>query len=245
MQTCSHCEGSGFIDTVANIPNRIYHAIRGPRTHANPELRKWLEKNGSIPIAEMKVSRKPIIKAVDKVLNFISLGQYERIKGQLNYDDMFHLMLKFKLQNGQYYVIQKNHVVEVDPISKSNYDEPGINVRLPHPNLPGPSIDALLYYAEKQYGPQRLWVYNARTQNCQRFLMDLLGSADFLTPEISQYILQDANTLIGGLPSITKKIIDRATDIASRADILLRGEGKQTSKRTRKLKLKLKRRSGL
>jgi hypothetical protein len=51
----------------------------------------------------------------------------------------------------------------------------------------------------------------------------MLKYNDLLTKEAHEFIVQDTETLVANVPAITQRLINLATDIAARADVLRKG----------------------
>lgn len=88
--------------------SRIKAALNGPRKDKfPPPVRNWLAKEGSQIITRMQVCRVPIVKAIDRAINFIILGAWDAGKKKLGYDNMFHLYANLWLQDGQVWKVEK------------------------------------------------------------------------------------------------------------------------------------------
>jgi hypothetical protein len=153
--------GFGFLDL-----------FRGPRHHAPPQIRKFLEQNKGQQIVSMEVGKVPINSYLARALNFITRGQFEEKRRQLGYNDINHAYVILTLGNGQQYRLEKNHVVEISKY-KPNSDQK-FRVHLEN-FLP---VDTFLENAEKYQRNQdsrgNFWTYDATNNNCQYFVKDIL-----------------------------------------------------------------------
>ena len=220
--------GEGIRDVLrsgAQFAGRVYNnvkeAIRGPRLHASPNVRKSIEKYGDMQIVDMKVCRKPIFGVIDRVANVLSNGQWEQNKMSLSYDKLFHLFLLVKLADGTTLKIEKNHVVEIQPTSwESGNKTEELGLRFSS-DL---NLGMLIANGEKNAGPEKFWVYDARTQNCQFFMKWLLQPAGAWTGSVDKFVMQDAEKVLSGLGYLgdAARVV---TDIAGRADIAMNGRG--------------------
>lgn len=192
------------------------------RTKASPSIRKFLQANGGAKITKITVSRKPIISAIDKIANFVSLGKWNENKKKLNYDNVFHLFMTITLDNGKTFKLEKNHVPAISAPSAKDPKQEDIDV-------PAPNISLADFFAggEKKAGsPEKFWVYDAISANCQYFLKWLLQGAGKWTEPLNKFISQNTAKLIEGLPWF-ETIAKKFTDIANKIDVAIEGEGKK------------------
>jgi hypothetical protein len=191
------------------------------RHNAPPAVRKFLRQHGSDEIINMIVCRIPIQKGIDKFINIITAGKYEKNKTRMKYEDMYHLFIVAELYNparGRQtvrYRIEKNHVVTITRTTKFAKEFMGV------PMSKSIYVSDLFANAEKVQG-SNFWLYDAVTNNCQVFIMNLLGSNGLLNEGLSEFIKQDAEKIIN---KKVGKIARFITDIAGVADTLVYGKG--------------------
>ena len=204
--------GGGFWDTVAALPSRIGHAIRGKREGAPPDVREYLAQHSADAIRHISVCREPIQSGVRTALDVLTLGGFSAAARRLHYDSVFHLWVVLRTDGGTVR-FEKNEVVRL----KQSPPPAGecFSVPVDRPLTVGQ------LFAGGSAQNSAFWQYST-TNNCQRFTMDLLRGSGLDTPALTQFVLQDAASLIGGL---SKKIADAVTDIAARADIVRSGLG--------------------
>lgn len=164
--------------------------------------------------------KNPISETFDTILNLISTGQFQKEKQKLNYDNMFHLFLVLELKNGLLIRLEKNQVLNIGIISKDFKKKSCLKV----PMVKNLTINNLLNNALKNIG-KSFFLYNAENNNCQIFIDNLLTYSNLNNNTLKNYVLQNTKKLINNLPSITKDLINGATDLAGFFDILLYGRG--------------------
>ena len=59
----------------------------------SPHVRSFLAKYGDLRIMNIKVCRKPIHALINTLLNWVSLGTFERNLRAMDYDKAMHLYL--------------------------------------------------------------------------------------------------------------------------------------------------------
>lgn len=188
------------------------------RPRPTPKLKKYLDNNGNVKIKRLCVYRAPLSKTYILIADYITLGKFKEIRNMLSYDDIYHLALYFELENGKCGLLEKNHVVQINNVNKS----------IPHYYMPIDihntyTLNILLDNAKHLYKDDtEFYGYNAKKNNCQRFIMSILISNDLLTNDLQKFVLQDAETLLNS-STVLEKLVNIATGIATRGDLLLYG----------------------
>lgn len=180
---------------------------------ASPQVRGWLAKYGDLGIEEITICKKPIYSMIETIGNWLSLGKLRENMDRLGYDRLMHLYMHIKLRDGPTIKLEKNHVVEIK--SSSDLGKQQLAVAT------GGTVGGMLAAAEKKYG-DKLWQYDAKTQNCQYFTMWFLG--DRATPAVREFVMQDAVKSLEGM-GLLEKAARAITDVAAVADVAVNGAG--------------------
>lgn len=204
--------GAGWRDVLKSLPERVVHAIRGKREGAPPDVRAFLAAHGNEPVLAYSVCRVPIASGVRTALDVLTLGAFGRAARALNYDNIFHLFTTLQLPSGGVQ-FEKNEVIRV--LTGAPKKGECLPVRVPH----GLTLSLLFDRAQRQ---NSAFYQYSTTNNCQRFTMDLLRGSGLDTPSLTQFVVQDAGSLISGF---AKTIADTVTDVAARGDIIRSGVG--------------------
>jgi hypothetical protein len=214
----------GVFSWVKEAFNRFKAAISGPRKNAPPYVRDIIKEYGSLNIVRLVVCRTPIVKAIDTALNWISFGLWNQNKKKLGYDDMFHLYLIATVAQANGSLVdltfEKNQTVEILKRGmKSSKDE----VCIPVP-MPGNMPIGLAHFFEKGEKLQgdKFWLYDPFNNNCQVFVKSLLEGNSLLNPQLLNFVYQPAEDILHGF---AKTVAQAVVGLASRADILIHGEG--------------------
>lgn len=217
-------KGSGIADLGREIINKILPV----RKDAPPKVRQFIDKYGKKVITGMDIFRVPIFKTIDKVLNLISLGKWQQNKTALNYEDLFHLYMYIRVDTGEVFRIEKNHVVVVQLVqSVPNLEETKALRAESMPVQPAirPLTIANIFGNAIEYqGLPQFWVYDPVTANCQAFVSAMLNGSGLMTPELNKFIQQCAECVLKDHSRVFATFL---TDIASRADRLISGKGIQ------------------
>jgi hypothetical protein len=185
------------------------------RKDAPPDVRKYIKRHGDDEIVNILVCRKPIQKGVDKFINIITAGKYDRNKTKMKYEDMYHLYLVLENDHNQTYKWEKNHVVTVTKATSLCKNYIGV------PMTRSLKVYEMFDKALKSQG-NNMWLYDAVTNNCQVFVMNMLASNGLMTEKLADFIKQDAEKIID---SNTRAIARIFTDIAAVGDKFIYGKG--------------------
>ena len=211
-------EGSGALDYLKNVftPNSKY------TNSSNNTLKQY----GEFPIVGIQIRRQPILKILDSILKVISLGTFDP-KKYGGYDKLFHLFMivTVKTPNGNKdIVVEKNQSINISTtIPKVSPETERLTIASPtKTNL---TLNSMLENTLAKVGPNQYFVYDPFTNNCQRFITDVLDSNKLLGDRYRSWILQDITELTKKLPQYTKSFARSVTDLASFGERLL-GLGK-------------------
>jgi len=189
----------------------LYHALKGQRDNFKPKMRKLLSVYGDEKISQIQICRRPISSVLNTIINFFSINK--------SHDKYFHLFYIFTLNN-VHLILEKNQELNMDIYKPSNIDE---IINIP---LVDTTINTLLNNAIKEFGKNRILVYNAVSNNCQRFVMDIaIANNFFINADTALFILQNTKNL---LPEWADKLTYTITNLANRANILIEGYGIKT-----------------
>lgn len=158
-------EGRGIFDSFT-------HFFKA-REHAPPQVRKFLEQTKGRKIVSMQAGRVPLSTNLQTAFNVFSLGDFEKERNRLGYNDIYHAFLVMTLDDGKQYKIEKNNVVSVKPY------HPVAGQQLFQVHLQqDPTTTDLLGNAEKyqeQYDDRpNFWTYDHKNNNCQYFVDDII-----------------------------------------------------------------------
>ena len=192
----------------------------GYRTNLSPLFRENLAKIGDVPIIKMEVRRRVLGSTFSKALQVINTLTFHSIP----HDKMFHLFILCYLKDGSKYILEKLQQLNLVSYDKANKimqegEEEVMSIPIP-PNL---TINNLMNTAMQKINKERLFKYNAFSNNCQQFVIDLLDSNNIQTSsDIRKWIQQDVSNLMN---HFGQKIAQFATDTKSKLDLIKEGEG--------------------
>lgn len=182
-------------------------------------IAEYLQANGQQRIAKMEVCRVPIPSAISFLGNLLTLGQYNDAMKQYGYDSFFHLYLIATFDNGSVLSIEKNQRAQLG----GNPNREGAMCLPVMTYVPDSlTLQELFDHAIAQLPEQRLWYYDAISQNCQRFVEDLLWCSGLLNSRLRMFIEQNVGAAIkeGGW---THNILSFGTDLANRFKTFISG----------------------
>lgn len=184
---------------------------------------------GENKIVSMNVVRIPIEPTIEKVANFLTLGRIEEAKQKLHYDNLFHLMIVFRLDNGELYSLEKNEIIQLNQVQFNIYNTRGLEFKYVPIGLKRISLNELLNNTISMFGLDTLSHYNIVSANCQDFVIKLLTANSLVTSELTAFIKQDINSIVSRIPKPLIYLADKFVRFKERLDYLI-GEGKGKSK---------------
>jgi len=178
-----------------------------------PSMRKLLEQVGNETITKITLFKYPLVE-VSALAKFFS-------NKKIPYDEIFHLGMNI---NGKYN-LDKDRVLSFVrggiPTKANTQTMDVIKV----PIKPKLSINALLEQTRLRIGNEKMTEYNAFRNNCQDFIMNLLITGDWSTPDTTRFINQNAESFLKDLPKGTELITNAFTKAGAVVDRLIHGEG--------------------
>jgi len=211
----SQLKGKGFKNA---ITSRVKAVFKGISKEMPAQVKAIVESpHGNVPIIRVALGRNKVQGYVQKFLNGISLGQYEKAKQKLNYDDVYHNYLILFLSNGAKYKLEKNERVSLKPTSE--------NGQFTMFNTNQPTLRSLFSNAQNRYHSS-LWLYHPQSNNCQHFVKQIC-TANRILPDsnasIQVYNGQDAGQLLKNIKGPLSLIPKALTDVAAYGDHIIHG----------------------
>jgi hypothetical protein len=201
-------EGKGIKEVIQAVKSFLFF----PSSKMPEKSQKIFEKYKSNKINKIEIYREPIQKTIQTFFNLLSLGKYNEAKKE-KYDDLFHLYMLVTLDNNSKILIEKNENVYIRDEYQKNPDSEKIDIELGNENL---DLDSLLYNTEKAISKFKFYQYNAKTNNCQDFMINILKSNGLDKKEYTDFIKQDLNYLFSKLPSWADKFTSLLTDLRAK-----------------------------
>jgi hypothetical protein len=170
-----------------------------------------IKENGDNLITKMVLKRRPISDLFNKALNYSTFGAFEKANP---YDKLFHLAVVLTLDNGRSYTLEKNATISLsDPIQKPDTEYKDVNY--PTENIV--SLNSLLERTRKRMG-QKYFLYNAKSNNCQDFLLNIFDANNIGGAEERDFIKQDTRRIFNESPKYLKNMAKFITDMGGRVD---------------------------
>ena len=203
----NYMSGSGFFDF-----------FKSPKQEYNNQCKKMIEKYGDDQITSIEAKRTPVMKLLDKIINVISFGKWNQAKSKENVDDLFHLALIVKLNNGRTLVLEKNEVINISTNYKITDQTETVNVPMNGKQL---TLNQLLENSLKSRGKASYFLYSGLNNNCQDAVLSWLKSSGLGNDSIYKWVKQDVSQLVKHLPGHVEKVMDGVTNLGARVDALL------------------------
>jgi len=217
-------KGKGFKETFQKLGKHVNNVGQKKINIINSALfQKWglnhefennLQKYGNDNIVKLEVIRIPLSKALNNVLNLITLGKVDREKVKQNVDHLYHLKLELILDNGTKLSLEKDGVSKLSTTNLRNDSQQPMLVHLNHPI----KLETFIKNTIDLMNQHNYTHYNSVTNNCQHFVTSHLKANHLLTPELNSFINQD---LVDNLFNKSEqKAIKTVTDLAGTASTI-------------------------
>lgn len=181
-------KASDGVDGLSKIGSKITNIGTG-KSFPN-QLQDALDRYGNMNIKNITVCRTPVLGVIQSVINASTGGELEKnIKSQ-NYDDLYHLFMILTMDDGTKIRMERNQRVNV----QINPPEPKECVMVD--KQVNVKFNDFINNTVNKIGMAKFNLYNARTNNCQMFLRDLLSSNNLYSKELETFIMQDAEALV-------------------------------------------------
>jgi hypothetical protein len=201
---------SGALERL-NIKSKVQDIRKASVSEYPRAVQNFLNAHAHEKISEMKVCRDPISSALESFLNTLTGGSLSKEKAKANYDRIYHLYISFNL-GGKRVILEKNQNLTL------KFSGAGCKDSISIPTS-GRSITLgeFLERGRKRVGDHKFFSYNALSENCQAFVLNLLISNKLVSDASRKFVLQDATKLIKK-DSLSDKVIKGITDVAGIAD---------------------------
>lgn len=234
-------KGQGLFDTIKNAFNsgnkkikeiknkaidfvapRVVAALKGKREGLTGRFQDYLNNEKDNEIIDIKINETPVYGTIQKALNTISLGGFNKAKKKLGIEDAYHRYALVTTKDGVTKRLEKNHVIEAKPAKPSDF----IGARdIP---LKGRKITPKELIANASKKDDEFYDYCPSEKNCQYFVKDLVEGNDLKTgldgKTKSIVEPQDTKALIDSL-GVLKDVPKKITDLAAYADHVAFGRG--------------------
>ena len=187
-------------------------SIVSGRKNYSPKVKKILSQFGDVPIQRIFIKRTPLGKLMKAALNIASLGEFNKKFKNIPYDELYHLRLDIETSKGRV-TLEKNEVINMDVRPKTEKNTQSMLVE----DLPsGLTINEMLEKTKRAMGG-KFYVYQAKSNNCQFFVMSILRANDLDTNQNEECVIQDATSLFS---DSFRKTSNTVTDIGAAVNTL-------------------------
>jgi hypothetical protein len=193
-----------FLST--NLIPSAYDLFSGvPVRHdLSPADKAFKHQYGDWQIQSMTVIRTPIQKYVSKALNWLSAGAYEDAVAKYGYDNLFHLALigtSTDNINTIQWLTEERGVVSLRQFKPSDVGPQTQQMQVPLTNDLSLTLDSMFADTILAIGGDKFYEYSIYSNNCQDYVIALLGATHLLTPELNSFIKQPIQGIAQSLDS--------------------------------------------
>ena len=187
-----------------------------------PYVLNYIKQNGKLEINSLTLARAPVPKIIYKFLDTVS-----NVKQKV----LYHLFLIIELSNGKKVLIEKNERIN-------------ISTKIPKPseilNVEGNfdfNLEQMINNTKTKMGKHLFSSYNANSNNCQVFIVNILESNNLINSSYREFIKQDTQDIFNNKPILRGVANTVTNEIGSRFNILKNG-GSINDIKTKKLNSK-------
>lgn len=209
-------DGDGVMDVLKEGYKRAKYLL-GNRQHKSPKLEAFLKRFGNLRIVEMRIGRKPLQKALIALGNIGTLGAISSRVKQLGYDNVYHLFMWIRLENGSSWLFEKNQVIQINSVPSDMSSVQFLPVSLREPL----TLNLVFERLDKTIPLDRLYIYDISSFNCQRFVLDVLTVNGLVNPKLQEFIYQNAGELLK--ENWLRTSARSATDLAAKLSVVIKG----------------------
>ena len=205
--------GAGISDRINGLQQSIY----GQTGYTTP-VSNILRKYGGQQIINMVIVRSPLSSSSVGAINTVSLGEFKQRMKNEGIDKLWHLQMDITLANRQIVAVEKTEVVNIriGITDKSHQEEKHVD------NLPsGLTLEELLDNCHRAMG-SKFFPYNAKSNNCQHFLLALMKASNIGSESDYGFIKQSTEALFKN-QHVLSKITNAVTGMEARANLLKNG----------------------
>ncbi len=216
--------GKGLIGNLKKAVKYSKERIFFPADKLPGSAQKAYDKLKGATVKSIMVNRKPVSGIVEKMLNFMSIGTYEKEKKKLGYDKMFHLSMVLTTNQGRI-AVEKNERINIAAGGTGG----GESIEIAYDR--GDTFASFLEKARWKMGDHKFFQYNAFENNCQDFIIGLLSANGVLSAEAKKFVKQDAESLLKAMPGFVGRVAQAATDVAGKISERITGQGRKRKKK--------------
>lgn len=198
------------------------------------DINRMLELYGDWEITKLRAVRKPLNKIIERLANLVTLGRFEKKKKEIGVQVYYHLFLVIALRSPEgennVIVLEKNQRVGWKDHQSGGLssNEEGMDVPLGSKSL---TLEEFVENGEahnKSHQGEtgcKMYLYSARGDgkqecNCQRYVEDMLKGNGLWSEKLKDFVIQDVQHTT---PKLLGKLLDRVTNLAHRANYMVKG----------------------
>ena len=225
-------KGKGLIKSISKVANKVVNkiskvgkqagkfaeAVINPDAFLPPSLKEVMSSKGEQIITSIMLRRNPVSSLITGAMNAVSLGSFKKQMDKQPYDKLFHLAILIQTANTKF-LLEKIERVNVSQSISSPEGLETLNVPLNGKEI---TVFDLINNTLLQMGKNKFLDYDAVTNNCQVFVMNVLDANGLLNSGNQEWVKQNTEVLFKGNKTLAK-ISKKLTDIGASANVLIHG----------------------
>ena len=204
---------NNFVDSVVKFGKKVFN----PNGAYPPNVANIKNSRGDQIITALTLRRNPVSNVITQLMNFISLGSFYKKLARLPYDNLYHLSLLVKTNEGSFVLEKIERVNATTTISSPE----GLEL-LPINNIPAKLTVRQLIENTEKFMSSKYLPYNPSTNNCQDFVMGILKANNLLTPQLQEWVKQNTTSLFKNNPFLLN-VSNSAINIGKVGNVISQG----------------------
>lgn len=196
----------GIIDRISKAISSLFEEEHFPK-----RFRNALKEFGDEPITSISMYRAPVDRIGEMAVQLITAGKWNDIKNKAGVDKVFHTGMvinnKYTLEKLSKLELRKD-TSTLNKKDTETFDIP-VNKEI--------TINELVSNAYKKMR-DKFFKYDFLNNNCQSFVQGVLSASGLLSSSANQWIKQDISKIIEEMPSLSKYLGKKLTDVARGAE---------------------------
>lgn len=187
-------------ETFSESMKQYSEAMLKGTSNYTQQFRDLIREFGDNVITKMVVKRSPVRKMVVKTLDIISLGKWEKLSP---YDTLWHLYVSLTMDNGVVLRLEKNSVLSLRRSAGDDDNTETMDIQYPIDSYF--TLNTLLERTRERMG-KKYFLYNAKGNNCQMFIRDMLQANGLGNEEELKFIMQDTRAIFNQNPDYLRRV---------------------------------------
>jgi len=192
-----------FSNTINHVKNVSDLVFKG-KSNYPISVKNTLSRYGNNKIVSIILNRKPLAATMNMSLNIFSGFDYLKKLKKSPYDELFHLSAILILDNGKKLIFEKVESMSLKEFSGNPLNQKGTEALQIQNIPPNITVSQLVENTKRMMGDNKFFTYNASSNNCQDFLVNMVRANIPSYQTYTNFIKQDTEFVFKNNPAFRK-----------------------------------------